>query len=368
MDLTPSSYNTYAGTYQITTASPVAGPSRQYIYATTPSGYVHKLRVANGHEVVRGGWPEKITTLPTREKLPSSLNIYNDMLYVTTDGYIGDAPPYQGHVVVISLAGGKKVGVWNSLCSATHTLLTPSKCPESDSGIFGRSGAVIDPANGDFLVATGNGYWNGKSYWGDSVIQVSPKGKTIKHVFTPTDQATLNQNDIDLGSTSPAILSTTGPVVMQGGKDHKLKVIDMGAQGIGKLGGSLQKFATPGAAELFSTPAVWKSGSTKWVFVADESGTAAYTVSGTRRSTRLHQQWSNSTAGTSPITAGGLLYIYDPNGELNVYAPTTGHLYASLATGSGHWNSPIVADDMIVVPVGDANNHQTSGQVDLFRP
>lgn len=366
---TPSSYASYAGSYQITTATPVVDPSRRFIYATSPDGFVHKLSVASGHEVVGSGWPVKLTKLPGREKIPASLNIFDGRLYVTTGGYIGDIPPYQGHVVVISLATGEVAGIWNSLCSGTHQLLTPANCPQSDSAIFGRSGAVIDPANGQFLVATGNAFWNGRIYWGDSVIQVSPTGSAIAHSFTPTDQATLNTTDTDVGSTSPAILSTTGPVVVQGGKDGYLRVVDMGRQGVGTLGGAVQSLRTPGADKLFTTPAVWHAPwGREYVFVADNSGTAAFTVTGSGMSTRLHPAWSNGTPGTSPIVAGGLLYIYDPTGSLKVYGPGTGHALATLPASAGHWNSPIVADGMIVLPEGDANNHLTTGQVSLYHP
>ena len=369
---TPPSYHTYAGTYQITTATPVADPSGRYIYAATPSGYIHKLRVANGHEVTAGRWPVRVTRLPSREKIAASINVWSGRLYVTTGGYIGDQPPYQGHVVVISIATGRKIGIWNSLCSGSHRLLSPSRCPQSDSAIFGRSGAVINlsrhRSRGDMLVATGNGFWNGRQYWGDSVLELSPLGKRIRHSYTPKDQAKLNVTDTDVGSTSPAVIRLQGPVIVQGGKDGRLRVVDMGAQGVGHLGGGLQTLSTPGGNELFTTPAVWTSGTHEWVFVADGSGTDAYRVSGRGRSTRLHHMWGNGSAGTSPIVAGGLLYIYDPTGTLNVYAPGTGHRLASLATGSGHWNSPIVADGEVVVPLGDANDHLTSGSVDIFHP
>ena len=41
-------------------------------------------------------------------------------MLVTTGGYIGDTPPYQGHVVTISRATGRITGEWNSLCSNRH--------------------------------------------------------------------------------------------------------------------------------------------------------------------------------------------------------------------------------------------------------
>src|SRR5205807_2366945 len=79
----------------------------------------------------------------------------------------------------------------------------------------------------NILVATGNGYWNGRQYWGDSVLELSPKGGGLVHTFTPTDQAQLDATDTDVGSTSPAIIRKRGPVVLQGGKDGKLRVISM---------------------------------------------------------------------------------------------------------------------------------------------
>ena len=68
------------------------------------------------------------------------------------------------------------------------------------------------------------------------------------------------------------------------------------------------------------------------------------------------------------MLAGGLLYVYDPGGGLNVYAPATGRRVVRLPAGSGHWNSPIVAGGVVALPVGDANDHATTGQLDLYRP
>src|SRR5581483_6032827 len=95
------------------------------------------------------------------------------------------------------------------------------------------------------------------------------------------------------------------------------------------------------------------------VYVADASGTAAYRVSGSGQATRLVSAWSNATPGTSPVVAGGLLYVYDPAGALNVYAPRTGDRLAHLPAGAGHWSSPIVADGVVALPVGNGNDHAT---------
>ena len=88
---TPSSYSHVAGTAQITTATPVADPSRKWIYAASPDGRIQKLTVATGHAV----WRRVITKLPSFEKIASSLNFTNGRVIATTGGYIGDTPPYQ---------------------------------------------------------------------------------------------------------------------------------------------------------------------------------------------------------------------------------------------------------------------------------
>ena len=61
----PPGYSHWAGSAQITTATPVADPSRRWIYAASPDGRIQKLTVASGHAV----WRRVITKLPSREKI-----------------------------------------------------------------------------------------------------------------------------------------------------------------------------------------------------------------------------------------------------------------------------------------------------------
>ena len=106
-----------------------------------------------------------------------------------------------------------------------------------------------------------------------------------------------------------------------------------------------------------------RAGSTTWIFAGDNGGTAAWTLSGGR----LQERWKNKNGGTSPVVAGGLLYVYDPDGGLRVYEPETGRLIIKLDCGGGHWNSPIVVDGMIALPEGNSNQHRTSGVLDIWR-
>jgi hypothetical protein len=355
---TPAGYSSWSGTAEITTATPAADPGRQWIYAASPDGWIQKLSVADGH----AAWRTRITLLPSREKIASALNYWHGRVIATTGGYIGDAPPYQGHVALLAASNGKLLSVWNSLCSNRHQLISPSSCASSDSAIWGRAGAVVDTATGRLLVATGNGDWNGKTNWGDSTVELSADASRVLGSWTPTVEAALQSSDLDLGSTSPVLLG--GGYVAQGGKDGKIRLLSLSKLSpAGRTGGELQTIPTPGSTDLFTAPAVWHGDGKTWLFAADNAGLAAWTLAGGS----LHREWSTSTPGTSPVVAGGLLYVYNPNGGLVIYQPGSGKKLDTLAAGGGHWNSAIVADGRIALPEGNANQHALSGVLDIYR-
>ena len=133
-----------------------------------------------------------------------------------------------------------------------------------------------------------------------------------------------------------------------------------------RLGGQIQELQAPGDSEVFSAPAVWTHAGRIWVFVADGAGTWAYVLGGDGAHPHLSVAWRSGSGGTSPLIAGGLLYVYDPGGALDVYLAGSGRRLVSLPAGSGHWNSPIVIGGRVILPVGNANDHATSGTLDIF--
>ena len=364
----PADIGAYLGSRQIMTATPIIDPDRAYLYAATPDGLIHKLAVATGTEVRSGGWPARVTLDATHEKIAAALNITGGSVVVTTGGYVGDAPPYQGHVVMIDRATGSITHVWNSLGSNRHSLRVPSSYSASDSAIWARSGAVIEPGSDRILVATGNGPFNGVTNWGDSVLELSPSASRLLHNWTPRNQAQLNVTDTDLGSTAPALVTLTGHrLAVQGGKDGQLHLLNLNALngtqgGAGmRLGGELQDISSPGGGEVLTAPAVWSHSSQAYVFVAENRGSAAYVVRVVGSSPRMVRVWLHSTPGTSPVVAGGLLYVYDElHGRLNVYVPTSGRLLRSMAAAAGHWSSPIVVGGRVVLPTGGSTANNAS--------
>lgn len=357
-EYTPDSFQQLAGTRQITNTTPVADPDRQFIYAASPDGYVQKLSISDGQLV----WRTSITKLPQREKMDSPLKFFRGHVVAVTAGYIGDQPPYQGHVAILDGKSGNLLHVWNSLCSDHSGLLQPDSCPQSDSAIWGRAGAVIDPASGNIFIATGNADWNGTTDWGDSVVWLNANATEMLGNYTPINTAALNADDRDLGSSSPVLLSDD--LIAQGGKDGKIRLLSRKtiAGTAPHKGHEVQVVSTPSGKDLFTQPTVWKQSDQTWMFAADNGGTAAWTL----QNGKLQEKWKNSTSGTSSFEADGLLFVYARKGGLNVYQADSGKLVATLPCGPGHWNSPIVLQGKIILPEGNANDHATRGLLDIW--
>jgi outer membrane protein assembly factor BamB len=352
---------------KITNSSPVADPTRGFVYSYGLDGKLHKYHDATGQEVTGGGWPVLITRMTQTEKESSSLNLANGFLYVTTSGYLGDAPPYQGHVVAINLANGSS-HVFNSLCSDKTHVLARGECQASDSGIWARAGAVVDPVTGYIFVVTGNGPFNantGGKNWGDTMLELSADGSRLLDSYTPSNYTDLEASDLDLSSNAPAILpkiaaSKTPYLAVQGGKDGVLRLLNRqnlsGQGGPGHVGGELQSIATQGGCIVFTQPVVWTDPATGtlWVFVATGCGTTGYqVVTSPQGATSLKVGWSIQQPGTSPVLAGGMLFLAS-SGAIVALAPQTGkQLWSSANTsadgtiGGIHWESPIVLDGKI---------------------
>ena len=104
---------------------------------------------------------------------------------------------------------------------------------------------------------------------------------------------------------------TDGSTASRAGRTHSCALIDIERMQV------VQTLPTPGAQSMFTAPAVLGRN----VFIATAAGTAAYRLTGSG-TPRLLNTWPNDTAGTSPVIAGGLVYVYDPTGGgINIYRP-----------------------------------------------
>jgi outer membrane protein assembly factor BamB len=372
-----------------TTSSPAIDPNRQLVYSYGLDGYVHKYAVGTGSEVFGGGWPELATRKDFNEKGSSALSVVTarngqSYLYVTNGGYPGDQGDYQGHVTAINLATGTQ-NVFNALCSdqTAHFVETPGTpdCPNVQSAVWARSGTIYDATLDRILLATGNGPFSPSARdWGDTVFSLNPDGTSASgnplDSYTPSDYQTLADQDLDLGSTAPAIIPVptncnVPRVAAQAGKDGILRLLDLdnlsGQGGPGHVGGEVATMNVPQGGEVLTQPATWTNPAdgSSWVFVANDSGIAglrfvAGNVNGSLAPS-LQTMWLNQgMGGTSPIVANNVLYLAS-NGAMRALSPTTGGQLWQATIGNIHWESPIVVNGVLYVP-------DESSQLTAFAP
>jgi outer membrane protein assembly factor BamB len=341
---------------KITTSVPAYDPATHALYVPGVDGMVHRLDPASGREVREGGFPEQITLAPQTEKNASPLHVANGYLYAQTSGYIGDATPYVGHVVVIRLSDGSK-HVFNVLCSSHHELIEPQSCAAQRAGMWSRAGVVVDPdasMHGRIYVATGNGPFDAAAgNYGDSILSLNGDATQLIGYLTPPNYDDLEATDQDVGSSSPAMLprqpdSATPLMAVQGGKDSVLRLFDR--THLDGLHPPLQTIAL--GYLLFSIPGLWtdRAGAT-YVFIGISDGVHAYRLVTKNRVSRLVTAWHTplelGREATSPVVSNGVLFLATSSGLLTLDAQTGRRLGTSDAIGPIHWQIPVVAGNTV---------------------
>jgi outer membrane protein assembly factor BamB len=341
---------------KITTSVPAYDPATRALYVPGVDGMVHRLDPGSGREIREGGFPEQITLASQTEKNASPLRVANGFLYAQTSGYIGDATPYVGHVIAIHLSDGSK-HVFNALCSSHHELIEPQTCAAQRAGMWSRAGVVVDPdpsMHGRIYGATGNGPFDAAAgNYGDTIVSLNDDATQLLGYLTPPNYNDLDAEDLDVGSSSPALLprqpeSATPLMAVQGGKDSVLRLFDR--THLDGLNPPLQTVAIAGL--LFSIPGVWtdRTGATN-VFLGLVDGVHAYRLVTKNRVSRLVATWHTALdlgrEAATPVVSDGVLFLATSSGLLALDAQTGRRLWSSTAIGPIHWQIPLVAGDTV---------------------
>ena len=353
---------------------------------TKPFYAMHSVDPGSGNEranfpVTIQGHPTNAPTVtfnPQAELARAGLLDLNGTIYVSF-GSICDQLHYRGYVVGVNAAAGGSV----------KTMWTSSVAGDG-GGIWQSGGGLVADGSGSIYLSTGNGPFPaagpgltqpGQTPQGNvgmSVVRlgIQPDGSLVtKDFFTPSDTASLNTNDQDLGSGAPVALpdsfgtAKVPHLMVQIGKDGRLFLLNRD-----NLGGMQQGApATPGGPPtdavvqtigplggVWGHPAVW-GGDGGYVYVvgnpgnggllrafkigADASGNPTLTLAGT--SSQPFPFGSGSPIITSDGTASGsaTLWVVYSNGS----AGTGAQLMAFNAIPDANGWKPIAT-----LPIGTA--------------
>ncbi|HEY7291368.1 MAG TPA: putative collagen-binding domain-containing protein [Vicinamibacterales bacterium] len=383
------------------TGTPVIDPATNTLYVVAKTkevsagttSYVHRLHALDittgaeklgGPRVIQasvsgtgdGAAGGRVAFISLHENQRSALLLNNGVVYIAFASH-GDNPPYHGWVLGYSASTLQQVMTFNST-------------PNGEGGGIWQSGdGIAADANGNLFFVTGDGTFDANSGgvdYGDSIVKINPAG-TLLDYFTPHDQATMDANDIDLGSGGTILLpdqpGAHPHLALSAGKNGTIYVVDRDNLGHYRSGNDSQIVQSivntfPGGTYItgnFKAPVYWNG---YLYFSADADYVKAFRLSNGQINTTPASQSSfvvnypGSTLGMSsngaadavlwviervdvnPVGSGvrgpGILHAFDATNLAN-------ELYASDQAANGRdgldfaakWAAPLVANGKVFV-------------------
>jgi outer membrane protein assembly factor BamB len=257
----------------------------------------------------------------------TGLNLSNGNVVFGYGGNDGDCGSYHGWIASVPEGGGTP-GYYNATLNGTRGAVW-----------MGGAAPEVDAA-GNIWVATGNGSSSNPYDFSDSVLELSP-GLTRTQYFAPSSWSSDNAGDLDLGSSSPALLSNGTAV--QVGKSSKAYLLNQAS--LGGIGGQVGSPLSVCGSDADGGDAVTGT----IVYVPCGSGVQAIQTS------PFGTLWQTSSgAHGPPITAGGLVWSI---GGSSLYGlnPANGAQDWKVSVGgeANHFPTPSVGDGLLLAPSTD---------------
>jgi outer membrane protein assembly factor BamB len=314
------------------TGTPVADPATGRLWVVTFTAQpasrhtLWELDLATGRTL----WQRPIDVAgsdPRAQQQRGALTLLGSQVYVPFGGLYGDCSDYKGRVVGAPVSGSGPV----------VSFTTPN---QRQAGIWAPAGESA--RDGSLYVATGNGTPYNQVDDSDSVLRLSP-GLAVQDRFTPANFAALSADDLDLGSTAPALLPDG--LIFQIGKQGTGYVLDGS-----RLGGTGGELTSSDLCEGgFGGDAV--DGSTVMFSCYTSLRAIEVTPAG-----QIRILWSvTGYAAGPPIIAGGVVWDVSRAGLLSGFRLSDGKPVFSTTT------APVVTDfpslsasgSRLIVPEGD---------------
>jgi Putative Ig domain len=274
------------------TGTPVIDPSTNTLYvvsksviASGPTFFqrLHAIDLSTGNENFSGpaniaatypgtGDGSSTTTfVPQVENQRAALALVNGTVYIAWASHedvpiFGAVPPFYGWIMGYSASNlTTPPSVFNVAPNVPSAPMTEGV---GDGGIWMAGGAPAADSSGNLYVISANGAFDPTSSdYGDTLLQLSPSLSLSANNFTPTDQLTDDEEDVDFGSGGAVLIDLPANggnpthLIAGAGKDAALYLLNR--DGMGGYGDSnaWQKsyFTGSGFHGVFATPAFWNS-------------------------------------------------------------------------------------------------------------
>lgn len=180
-------------------------PRDRTVLAISADGRLHALNIVNGEDRM-----PPVDFVPPFSK-SWSLNLVDNVVYTTTS---------QG-------CNGAKSGVWAMDLKDPKKPVSFFQSDSIGAGIWGRGGVAFGPDDKTIYVATGDGPFDAETgKFGNSFLALSPDGLKLIDRYTPTNWVELNRKDLDLCLTPVAFHYKKWNLLVGGGKEGRLVLMD----------------------------------------------------------------------------------------------------------------------------------------------
>jgi hypothetical protein len=303
--------------WQGVTSTPVIDASTNTIYVVseqTPSSAGSPFRL-NALDITTGaqkfGGPVAIhasvpgtnsTSVNGVVSLPASCIQRAALLLANGNVYMGFGSCHEGWLLAYNAKTLAQVGKFS---------ISPNLNGEgqyaSAGGVWMGSGGPVADSAGNVYVSTGNGPWDGKTAFSDSILKFSPTLK-LEDYFTPDNYAYLNCNDGDLAAGGLMLIPGSGKVI-GGGKRGKLYLVNtasLGKEQANDAGAIQTLFFEKDLSAPYSSSCTDASGTHK-------SQSSSYQIYGT--SAYFHGSVYLGVTPTTPTTPAGVReFVYTGSG------------------------------------------------------
>lgn len=342
------------------TGTPVIDPSINTLFVVAKSKvggsivqYLHALNTATLAEnagspveiqatvvgTASDGDGTTVTFNPTTQNQRPALALDNGQVLISWASHC-DHTPYHGWLMSYNEQTLAQAAVWNA---------TPNGQPGgtlSLGGVWMSGAAPAVDANGNIFLATGNGYEDGSTNFGDSVVKLGLPANgafPVLDYFVPFNENGSNtQGDTDLGSGGVLLLptaSTGAQLLAQAGKAGTLHLLNQN-----NLGQSCLLLSPPctssdtqipqeltGAGGVFSTPSVW-NGYIYWNAAGEPAVSYSFDAGGSGLMSTAPVSETSSSLGTFARTDAASISANGSTHGIYWLMHNTGQLFAFDAT------------------------------------